>query len=435
MLDKFEKHIKDNFSNLLVAPFILACSGGVDSVLLVHLCAKLKLDFAIAHCNFRLRGEESDRDELFVQNLAKQLNIKFYITHFDTIGYINKNKVNVQIAARELRYAWFAELLNENKISTLVTAHHADDNLETFLINLSRGTGINGLTGIPEKTEAISRPLLRFSRQQILQYAKSENLKWVDDSSNKEVKYLRNKIRHEVVPLLKELHPTFLENFEKTRTHLADSSKILDNHIQSLKARMFIAYKGGYRIAIAGLQVLRPQKAYLYGFFKEYGFTAWDDILRLLSGLSGKEVRSKSHRLIRDREDLLLEKLTDSEQGVFKIEEGQRALKNPLELTIAEVDTINEIGDHILYVDKEALKYPLVVRKWEKGDYFYPFGMNGKKKLSKYFKDEKVDILSKEKQWILCSENDIVWVIGRRSDQRFVVTSKTAQIVKFTMNL
>jgi tRNA(Ile)-lysidine synthase len=433
VLIEFKKHIKNNFPELQEKTFLLACSGGLDSVVLTHLCHACTLDFSIAHCNFQLRGTESDSDEKFVTSLAADLNYKFYVTHFNTNDYVAKNKVNIQIAARDLRYAWFKVLMQENGIQTLVTAHHADDNLETFLINLSRGTGIDGLTGIPSKTDVISRPLLAFSRAQILAYAAAENLKWVEDKSNVELKYLRNKIRHEIVPTLKELHPTFLKNFELTQSHLIGANAVLNNQIALLKARIFEAHADGFRISIEELAVLQPQSAYLHALFKVYGFTAWHDIARLLKGISGKAVHSKTHRLVRDRAYLLLEELRIQKVESFTIKEGQQQIQTPIHLIIEELVSIKDTSKNILYVDKDSLKYPLVVRKWEKGDYFYPFGMTGKKKLSKYLKDEKIDVISKEKQWLLCSENQIIWIVGRRSDQRFSVTEKTKKIVKFTL--
>ncbi|MFS4491676.1 tRNA lysidine(34) synthetase TilS [Maribacter sp. 2308TA10-17] len=433
MLNEFKKHLETNFPNLISEHFLLACSGGLDSVVLTHLFHNLKLDLSIAHCNFQLRGAESDSDEEFVTQLAKRLNIKLNVNHFETTDYVAKNKVNVQIAARELRYAWFAELMEKNQIRTLITAHHADDNLETFLINLSRGTGIDGLTGIPAKTETISRPLLAFSRAQILDYARAENLEWREDSSNADVKYLRNKIRHELIPVLRELHPTFLQNFELTQSHLKGAIAVLNNHVELLKSRIFESHNDGFRISIEELAVLHPQNAYLHALLKDYGFTAWKDVERLLNGLSGKEVRSKTHRLVKDRDYLLLETLKAAVSESYTIEEEQSEIRIPIKIEMEAVAELKETSENILYVDKDSLNYPLVVRKWEKGDYFYPFGMSGRKKLSKYFKDEKVDVISKEKQWLLCSGDDIVWVIGRRSDQRFSVNEKTKQIVKFTI--
>lgn len=435
MLVQFQKHIQENFSHLQDAPFLLAVSGGVDSVVLAHLFAQSDIPFALAHCNFRLRGEESTKDEKLVLKLANDLESFFHLTHFDTISYVNKNKVSVQVAARELRYHWFEQTIQEYGYKTLVTAHHADDDLETFLINLSRGTGLEGLNGIPAKTDTISRPLLAFSRAQILKYAEAEKLQWREDESNSDTKYLRNKIRHEVIPKLKELHPTFLENFGNTLANLKGSSSILQHHITALKAGLFNEKDGVVHISIEKLQKLNPLEAYLYEFFKDYGFTAWNDIKNLMSATSGKEVRSKTHRLLKDREDFLLQKLETSEDEVFFIAEDTQAIDYPLKIAIGEVDNYEKANNsNILYIDKKTLKYPLVLRKWKEGDYFYPLGMKGKKKVSKFFKDEKMDIISKERQWLLCSDDKIVWIPGKRADERFKVTEATKTIIKITLS-
>lgn len=337
------------------------------------------------------------------------------------------------MAARELRYTWFSKLMAQNALKILVTAHHADDALETFLINLSRGTGIDGLTGIPAHTASLVRPLLAFSRQDIIAYAKTHRIEWREDSSNPDTKYLRNKIRHEVVPVLKELHPTFLDNFKQTLSHLADTAALVENYAAQLKMNIFKERGGIMEIAIKQLH-LHPQKPILYALFNEYGFTAWDDITQLLTASSGKEVRSHTHRLVKDRENLLLERLEIPNSSIYKIEEGQVQLKEPIQLKISRVPSIGDLDKNVLYVDKETLKYPLLVRKWEKGDYFSPLGMKGTKKLSKYFKDEKVDIISKENQWLLCSNGAIVWVMGRRADSRFKVTENTTTILKIELN-
>ncbi len=402
-------------------------------MVLAYLCTKSNLDFAIAHCNFGLRGEESDADEKFVKEFSEQLKKKYFVIHFDTMGYVTKNKVSVQMSARELRYQWFAKLTQENNYKSIVMAHQADDNLETFLINLSRGTGINGLTGIPEQTDKIARPLLKFTREQVLAYAKKENLTWREDSSNQETKYLRNKIRHELVPMLKELHPTFLDNFQKTQEYLQETAEIAETHFVRLKQNLFKENKNNIAIKVTSLLELNPLKAHIYSLFKAYGFTAWNDILGLLHATSGKEVRSKTHRLLRDREYLLLQKIGQDGIRLYKIEENTTKIKEPIEISILQVGGVEKTSDSILYIDKKTLKYPLTLRKWKKGDYFYPLGMKGKKKLSKFYKDEKIDIFSKEKQWLLCSREDIVWVIGKRSDNRFRVTKNTKQIVKLTM--
>jgi tRNA(Ile)-lysidine synthase len=431
VVHEFRQHIENQFSRLLTHRFILACSGGLDSVVLAYLCQNCNLDFAIAHCNFRLRGAESDADEEFVKKLAQYFNRQYFVTHFDTIGYVNNNKVSVQVAARELRYHWFAEIMQENHIGTLVTAHQADDNLETFLINLSRGTGIDGLTGIPSQTDTICRPLLNFSKSMLFDFATNEGIVWREESTNSETKYLRNKIRHDIVPVLKKLHPTFMDNFTATQHNLKETALLADRHIEQLKDSLFEIDKHGIRIKVASLEALTPIRPYLYALFKSFGFTEWDNVEHLLSAMSGKEVLSGTHRLVKDREYLLLTRNHDVTNETYLIEEKTTQINLPIKLSIEPVTTLGNLDKNVLYVDKETLKYPLTLRKWKNGDYFYPFGMKGKKKLSKFFKDEKVAVTYKEKQWLLCSGNDIFWVIGRRGDERFKVTKSTKNIIKF----
>jgi len=435
VLEEFKKHITTKFQLLKHTQFLLACSGGIDSVVLAHLCATCNLDFSIAHCNFHLRGTDSNEDESFVKELAKQLGKPFLVTHFDTKAYVTAEKTSVQIAARELRYAWFLEQLKVHNLKYIATAHHADDAIETFLINLSRGTGIDGLLGIPEKTETLVRPLLKFSRAQILDYAMLEKIQWREDKSNEETKYIRNKIRHQILPVLKELHPTFLDNFKNTQEFLGQTAAISEQAIKEVKSKLFVAEEGIIKINIASLAALHPLEGYIYGLFKPYKFTALEDIISLLSSISGKEIYSKTHRLIKDRTFLLLQELEEEKQDAsYKIIENDTVIKEPISLRIDVVTRLEEKSESILYVAREMLKFPLIVRKWKKGDYFYPFGMQGKKKVAKFFKDEKMNTLAKEKQWLLCSGDTIVWIIGKRADNRFKVAKNTQEILKFTLD-
>lgn len=435
MLAQFLSYIDSNFTFLKGKRLLLACSGGVDSVVLTHLCVGANLDITLAHCNFNLRGKESDDDALFVQDLANQLEIDFKTKSFDTKKYAQTYKGSIQMIARELRYRWFDEIMDTEGFDYVMTAHHADDSVETFLINLSRGTGIDGLSGIPAMNEKIVRPLLSFSRKAILDYANAEHIDWREDSSNAESKYLRNKIRQEIVPRLKELHPTFLENFKKTQVHLHQTSTIIQNHVDKLKDSLFEKGEGHFKINIDSLTKLEPLDAYLYQLFNEYGFTEWEDVNGLLNSMSGKEVQSNTHRLVKDREFLLLSKKEDKNNEIFVVSEGAGSIDFPVQLKIEEVKTLEKTAKNVVFLDKEKLNYPLMLRNWEKGDYFYPFGMKGKKKLSKFFKDEKVDVLSKEKQWLLCSDNNIVWVIGRRPDERYKVDDSTRNILKITFSV
>ena len=434
MFPKFKEHISNKMPFLKGKKLLLACSGGTDSVVLAHLCVAANLDIALAHCNFNLRGEESDGDEDFVRELESKIGVEVYVKTFDTKQYVETHRGSVQMAARELRYQWFDELLKTKGFDYVLTAHHADDSLETFLINLSRGTGIDGLSGIPEVNEQVVRPLLPFSQEEIVEYATSESIEWREDSSNASSKYLRNKIRHQIVPILKELHPTFLQNFLNTQNHLQQTNDLVANHLNDLKARLFEPSDGAIKINIPELEQLQPLESYLYGLFKDYGFTEWEDVKALLTAMSGKQVVSKSHLLLKDRDCLILSEIKNRVSQTYPVYIDGTASESPIKLKLENVKNLENQGQNVVFLDKEKLNFPLVLRNWEKGDYFYPFGMKGKKKLSKFFKDEKMDVISKEKQWLLCSDNEIVWVVGKRADERFKVEDSTQQIIKITLH-
>ncbi|WP_300024978.1 tRNA lysidine(34) synthetase TilS [uncultured Maribacter sp.] len=436
MLKAFKKHIEDSFPELLDNYFIIACSGGLDSSVLVELCQLLKLNFSIAHCNFRLRGKASDGDEVFVRNVAREIGNEIFVTHFDTLDYVNQHKVSVQMAARELRYTWFAQLMKEHNISYLLTAHHASDNLETFLINLSRGTGIEGLTGIPAKINNIRRPLLPFSRQELEAFAKGQRLKWREDASNADVKYLRNKIRLEIIPKLKELHPTFTENFKSTLDYLGQTEVIASAYLQNLKDELFVEKGERVEVKISKLKELKPLSTYLFGLFSSYGFKEMKNLEALLDGLSGKQLVSSSHVLVKNRDILILSAIDESklDRQEYFITEEEVPLNLPVNLKFMSVSERFDNTNSEIFVQRNALRYPLSVRKWKSGDYFYPIGLNRKKKLAKFFKDEKVDVLSKEKTWLLCSGEQIVWIIGMRADHRFRVEDVNQEILKIELH-
>jgi len=431
MQQKLKEHINQNFPFLHDKKLLIAISGGVDSVVLTHLLHQLPFTISLAHCNFKLRKNDSDLDEKFVVQLGAQLKIKTFTTQFETEKIAKKNKQSIQIAARELRYHWFDELQKTHHFDYVLTAHHADDTLETFLINLSRGTGLEGLTGIPAINKNIVRPLLLFSRDEIIRYAKENNILWREDQSNASTKYVRNKIRHQIVPVLKEINPNFLESFKKTLTHLQESQQIVDDTISDVRKDVFIEN----RIDIQKLIQLSNPKPYLYQLLKPYGFTEWNDIANLLTAQSGKQVFSKTHRLLKNREELLLIKNTNNNSlpTKFYIHENDKKITNPIHLTFKTVEKPSTKNNHTIYVDKDLLKFPLIVRKWEKGDYFYPVGMRGKKKVSKYFKDKKMSLLEKENCWLLCNnDNRIIWIEGKRQDNCTIINPDTKNILKIT---
>ena len=427
-----QNHINKNLPFLKESKLLIAVSGGIDSVVLTHLCKTLKLNIALAHCNFNLRGDESDADETFVLELAEDLDVEVFIQNFDTLLYAKDHKRSMQMAARELRYAWFNELAGQLKFDYILTAHHADDNLETVLINFIRGTGLDGLTGIPEVNDKFVRPLLPFSSLDIQSYAKNNHITWRDDSSNASVKYLRNKLRHEVIPVLKDINPSLLQSFQNTISHLKATADIVEESTNAVLKRAIVSIDASHvTFKISEFKKVNNPKAYLFEVFKIYGFTEWQDVLALLDAQTGKQVVSHNYRLIKNREHLLLSEINSEKVSNILIYEDDKAIKTAfgtLHLTPAE--TISEKNKHTIYVDKNTLKFPLTLRKKETGDVFYPLGMQGKKKLSKYFKDEKLSLLDKEYVWLLCSENKIVWVINRRADNRFKVTKNTKDILK-----
>lgn len=438
-------HIDQNLSFLKDKKVLIAISGGIDSCVLAHIFYKLKYDISLAHCNFMLRGKESNKDEIFVKELGEKLQVPTYTIRFDTEEFATRNGISTQMAARDLRYNWFKQLTDENNIDYILTAHQKDDVIETFLINLTRGTGLDGLTGIPEVNGNIVRPLLLFTRNEILIFATKHKLQWREDSSNSSIKYVRNKVRHKVVPFLKELNPNLLETFSHTLENLKGSQQIVKDCIRNLKEKTISIQGNDIHLDIEQLKKLNNPKVYLYELLKEYEFTEWDDVADLLAAQSGKQVFSKTHRLLKDRAFLILSELEDSkENDSFEILENTSKITAPIQLTFEKTaipfDTknhSNKVFDELfsndtntISIDYDKIHFPLTIRKKQKGDMFYPIGLNGKKKVSKFFKDEKLSLIEKENIWLLCSQNDIVWIIGKRLDERFKVTQTTSTILK-----
>lgn len=436
MLQKFQEHTNLNFPYIFGKKVLIAISGGIDSVVLTHLMSSLKeIKVSLAHCNFQLRGKESDLDESFVKKLGADLNLEIFSIKFNTKQYAEKHKLSTQLAARKLRYNWFEKLAKEHNFSYVLTAHHADDNLETFIINLTRGTGLQGLTGIPQQNRTIIRPLLIFSRNQIFQYAQKNTIEWREDNSNSETKYLRNKIRHEVVPKLKEINPNLLDSFNKTNSFLNQSQQMVEDRIKSISKEIVSKKNEIIQFNITKIKELSNPKAYLYQLLKNYNFTEWNDVYNLLSAQSGKFLITKSHRLLKDRDFLLLSQLEghNNSNDVFYIAKNHNG-SLPVNLTI-ETSFAKAINTKkFILVDEKLLNYPLILRKQKEGDFFFPLGMEGKKKVSKFFKDQKLSLIDKKSTWLLCSnQNEIIWIIGMRQDRRFCINSKTKNVIKISI--
>lgn len=423
MIAEFRANLLENFPELLEAKILLAVSGGLDSVMLTYLMQQAGLDISIAHCNFKLRAEESDLDAHFVDDLANSLKTPLYSKEFNTSEIASEEKTSIQITARNIRYRWFEQLKDQEGFDYLVTAHHLDDSLETFMINFSRGTGIDGLLGIPAKQNWVRRPLLPFSRKQIEQCAVQHEIEWREDSSNASDKYVRNKIRHQIIPKLKEINPSLAQSFEMTLGHLTHTKELADAYIENQKSKLSHIHKTHKDLRIFDLnQILSipSLEPLLYGLFNPYGFHNTLDLLNLCEAQSGKFLENSKFRLVKDRQTLILQdKSKTKPTSIPKIEYDAPKQENALQI---------EIPKYLLNAD-------LTVRKWQNGDYFYPAGFHGKKKLSAYFRDEKLSIIEKERVWILCCGDDLVWVIGLRRDKRYIGESKDKNIRRITIHL
>jgi tRNA(Ile)-lysidine synthase len=441
------EHINAKFSFLYDKNLLIAISGGIDSVVLTHLLHKLNFKISLAHCNFSLRGKESNEDEEFVKGLGEKLEIQTFTIKFDTEAYAEEKGISTQMAARDLRYDWFQKIAEENNIDYIITGHQKDDVLETFLINLTRGTGLDGLTGIPENQGNIVRPFMIFTRNEILVYATKKKIEWREDRTNSSIRYVRNKIRHKVIPVLKELNPNLLDTFYNTLKNLKGSQQIVRDRIQNVKEKITIIHKNELHFSIPEIKKLSNPKIYLFEILKEYGFTEWNDVADLLDCQSGKQVFSKTHRLLKDREVLILsDMLKQEETEHIEIPENTAEITTPIALKLETItipfDTKNhqnKVLEELLFDDKntisidfDKIEFPLILRKWQKGDFFFPIGLYGKKKVGKFFKDEKLALTDKENTWLLCSKYEIVWVVGKRMDDRFKVTKSTSKILKIT---
>ncbi len=429
MLAVFKEHIEQTKLFSEKDKLLVAVSGGVDSVVLIYLLHNLGYQITLAHCNFKLR-EQSDADEQFVVDLANKLGVQCFVKSFETERIAKEKKESIQLVARNLRYDWFRDLLKEQKCSFLLTAHHLNDSLETFVINLSRGTGLSGLLGIPEKNGYIIRPLLPFSRKQIKQYAIENNINWVEDHTNAQTKYLRNKIRHQVVPVLQELNENFLDNFSKTIANLKQSQVIIDDVGNTLKQTILTEKEGVVAFEISKLLNLFDYKVYLYEICKQYNVTQWNDLYDLLTAQSGKKIITKTHRIVKDRDCLLIYPVDKFKNNdvIYYVENVEKQENCPIDIRVFKGENKN-LSKKTIEIDENLVTFPLILRKRKEGDVFYPTKMNGKKKVSKFFKDEKLSEVAKNNTWLLCSEDEIIWVVGLRQDRRFLPKNENNKLI------
>ncbi|MCX6245775.1 MAG: tRNA lysidine(34) synthetase TilS [Bacteroidetes bacterium] len=420
---------------------LLAVSGGIDSVVMCELFHRADYSFGIAHCNFGLRGCESDADEAFVGKLAGRYKVPFHSKRFQTTKIAKEKSISVQMAARELRYTWFEEVLQENKYQCIATAHHLDDQIETFFINLLRSTGIAGFHGILPRQGKIIRPLLFAYRHNIELFALQNHLAFREDSSNQETKYLRNKIRHEVIPVFHELNPAFPQTITENIYRLRKTEMVYRKAIDADRTNLFREDKTGIHIRIDKLKEFSPPELYAFEFLSPYGFneSVISDIIHSLDESGGKTFFSPTHRLVKDRKELIIHPLKTEKAGTLlplyvSISDSRKEIRKPVHLRFEKIKItasfeIDPSKDKAT-LDLSKITFPLILKKWKRGDSFYPYGLNKKKKLSDYFIDCKFSIADKENTWLLCTGQHIIWVVGHRIDHRFRVTSRTKEVLQ-----
>ncbi len=440
LIPKFSSFIKKENLFQQKDRLLLAVSGGVDSVVLCELCKQGAYDFVIAHCNFQLRGEESERDEQFVKELAKKYNVEIFVKKLETEKYADQNKISIQVAARKLRYEWFNSIIIEKQINWIVTAHHANDNIETVLINLFKGTGISGLRGILPKQGKIIRPLLFAKKEELLEFAKENNLDYVEDSSNASDKYTRNYFRNQLIPSIKKVFPHAEDNLLDGIERFRDVETLYQQSIIHHKNNLL--EKKGNEIHIPILKLIRsePLPSLIYEIIKDYGFTSnqTEEVIKLLNSDSGKYIQSTSHRIIQNRKWLIISPIDTAIAENILINETDKAAQFLMgELKIEKLKTGKSqlsTDPSIAHLDADEIKFPLLLRKWKQGDYFYPLGMNKKKKLSRFFIDQKLTLTEKENSWILEMNKMIIWVVGKRIDDRFKITPQTKTVLKISLS-
>ncbi len=444
MQDPFvTKFIQFNTRHRLASPkkrTLLAVSGGMDSVVMCSLFAIAGYPFALAHCNFQLRGKDADEDEQFVKDLGATLKVEVFTKRFDTAAYAENRKVSIQVAARELRYEWFEAIRKEKELNLIATAHHLNDNLETVLYNLVKGTGIRGLRGIPIRQKQIIRPLLFATREEVEQFLNSNKLTYRQDSSNDEDKYSRNKLRLHVIPALKEINPALEHTLGNKIQLFGELEEMYEREIQKQEKQLFLPRKGDIYIPILKLKKVKHAESVLFEFLKTFDFTAAQvkDMLQGIDAEAGKQFLSGRARIIKDRRFFILTHKASQDSTIHLIEPEEREINLPntqLQLSTVSATELKITADkNIALLDKAKLEFPLIVRNWKQGDYFYPFGMNmKKKKLKKFFVDEKVALHEKENTWVIESNQKIVWVAGHRIDERFKITGNTKEVYRIRL--
>jgi tRNA(Ile)-lysidine synthase len=441
MIESFIRYIKENSLGGPEHHLLLAVSGGIDSATMVNLYHEAGFTFSIAHCNFQLREDESEEDQRFVEELAGHYESEIFVRRFDTLSYSGEKGISVQMAARELRYDWFRKVAVEHGCDYIAVAHNRNDVAETILLNLIRGTGLKGMTGIQPRSGNIVRPLLFASRTSIEEYAKKVGLKHREDSSNNEIKYQRNLIRREIIPLLQKINPSILDTLLQEAEVFDSAYHVYQRGLKNIRDAVITEEENRIKFSIAKIISLRLPDAILYDLLSPYRFS-FSDVKNIMSCIQddpGKKFFSQNYVLIKDRNFLVIEKLREGHRPEeFLVGETDILIKRPVTIEISRLKNDDSFSipksQHIVALDYDRLKFPLKLRHWKEGDFFYPLGMKGRKKLSDYFIDQKINILDKEKIWLMLSGDEIVWVLGRQINDHYKINAETQNIMTFRLN-
>ncbi|MFT3738219.1 MAG: tRNA lysidine(34) synthetase TilS [Breznakibacter sp.] len=428
-------------SGCQVAPtdkLLVGVSGGADSMALLHALLEMGMTVEAAHVNYRLRGVESDGDETLVVDYCRQKGVRLHQIGFDTHEVARSQKKSIEMAARELRYGWFSKLMDDRGLSAVAVGHHLNDSIETFFINLIRGTGIHGVTGIKPRHGRVVRPFLRFTRGEVQDYCHRHHIPWRTDSSNLGDDYLRNRIRHHLIPVFESLHPAFLQTMGQNMGRLAQAESFLADTIAQLKPDIMAEVDGTTLIPVKLLKDHPYKELMLFELLNGKGFSPAqiNDIVEALDGIAGKQFFSPAYRLVRDRDNLVLLPIEGESRidEVGYVENGQQLFDGGVKLAFRQLTVTDGFefsrDPFCVHIDADKIDFPLAVRKWRQGDVFVPLGMTGFKKLSDFFIDNKLNLVEKERVWLLFSGEEVVWVIGRRLDNRFKITSKTKKILE-----
>ena len=441
LIERFQEYVTRNSLFTHEDKILLTVSGGVDSMVLMSLCVNSGYNVGVAHCNFCLRGKESDEDEILVQETARRYGIECYNRDFDTTGEMARTGESMEMAARRLRYEWFHQLCEEQGYTVIAIAHHIDDSIETFFINMLRGTGLRGLTGISNQVGRIVRPLMFATRKEIMEYAQRKHIAYREDSSNLTTKYLRNKIRLGLIPRIREINPRFPFIMHQNIARLTAAQQFIDGAIDNIYKNIIEEKDGIYTLHIDGIEHVASREFVIYEILNSrFGFKGdtVDGLCKTLANAaSGKRFYSRNYVAYTDRGNIVVTRIADNDPCEVIVQAGQHRAYcggNVLYFELCDVDMLTSFNspDNVALIDADTLTYPLKLRRWQEGDSFTPFGMSGRKKVSDFLIDNKVSMAEKARQFVLMSGEEIVWLVGRRINDNNRITKKTDMVLRIT---